>query len=683
MNVTRWILLDRSLVNSFSKTYLIPTLRADNWVHISPSNTMGEPNFPREDVPYLPLVTGLSAWFLYRLAVDRIMKWWSPAFYNKLRGNYEAYLFFLGALLGLLVKPIPLVGCAMAVWKTPPEDDIAGFRRPMTPSQQFCWGARTIIYISELPHYLHIPELALHHLLTLLGMGVIAKFHISRRGIDLAFASLWSEIPPGIRNMLKLTGNLSPAWDWRLTFYGTLFLFFTRAPATIVALAMIPSNGLQAGPALVLAMAQLFHLAYIFRITYIRLKKCGALQIEDSGVFRIQAGDRLNITSTTLLMSLSVVSAQVSLVLLYSWSTSGRGAAGVTELAQLIWSALLARLVGLVGSRLAARLQLFGRSDWTSLLYAQHDLSIAAIVLCLTPTLPSSIERMKVFYCLVLSSSLNKAIQQYADHLAFLQTGPQHTASRMSLNRSIINVGQYVIFVLVLASGYSSIGSVALKSFLVQKVVEAAANSTMTKFNTFMSLALLALLLTAWRIVLTGMSSKIYQFEFFDNQSIDSLTFSDRPVSLLYYWVKFLLQDTSIVGGLYVVFSRAMDFLCTLDWDTARISGAPKLRTIGLLLVSGWTVYIVYLVSTGETPEEHNRNFTAAQILAREPPFCSLLLSCNFWAALSLAAIVPTVAAHVWGPKLQVVDQQETFKHGKPAEKVPEVRSPVASKVES
>ncbi|POS76594.1 hypothetical protein DHEL01_v205018 [Diaporthe helianthi] len=628
---------------------------------------MGEPDFPREDVPYLPLVTGLAAWFLYRLAVDRIMKWWSPTFYNKLRGNYESYLFFLGALLGLLVKPIPLIGCAMAVWKTPPEDDIAGFRRPMSPSQQFCWGARTVIYISELPHYLHIPELALHHLLTLLGMGMVAKFHISRRGLDLSFASLWSEIPPGIRNILKWTGHLSPTWDWRLTFYGTLFLFVTRAPTTVAALAMIPANGLSAGPALALAMAYLFHLAYIFRITYIRLKKCGVLQVEKSGVFFIQVGDHLKITSTTLLTGLSFVSTQVSLALLYSWTTAGNQSAGATELVQLMWNSLFAGIVGLVGSRLlAARLQPIGRSDWTSLLYAHYDLSLAVTVILLTPTLPSSIDRMNVLYCMTLSSSLNKAIQQYSCHLARLQTGSADTASPMSLNRSIINVGQYVIFVLVLASGYSSVESAALKSLLVQKVVEAATNSAMTKFNTLMSLAALAALMTSWRVGLSGVASKMDQFEPFDNQSIGSLTLSHEPTRLLYYWAKFLLKDMSVVGGMYMVFSEAMEFLCTFDWGTARIPGAPRPRTTGLLITSGWTAYIAYLVCTGETPEEHNRNYTAAQILAREPPFSSLLLSWNFWAAFSLAAILSTAIAHMWGPQLRVVDKKDTFERGEP-----------------
>ena len=63
---------------------------------------MGELGFPREDVPFLPLLAGLAAWSLYRLAVDQIVKWWSPDFYHKLRGNYEKYLFFFGMLLGLV-----------------------------------------------------------------------------------------------------------------------------------------------------------------------------------------------------------------------------------------------------------------------------------------------------------------------------------------------------------------------------------------------------------------------------------------------------------------------------------------------------------------------------------------------------------------------------------------------------
>lgn len=317
---------------------------------------MGELDFSREDVPFLPFLAGLAAWSLYRLAVDRIVRWWSPGFYNRLRSNYEKYLFFSGMLLGLIVKPIPLIGCALAVWKTPAEDDIAGFRRPMNPSQQFCWGSRTVIYISELPHYLHVPEMVLHHLFTLLGMSMVAKFNISRRGIDLSLAALWSEIVYSFRNVLKWTGHLDtrPDLDWGLTFYGTLFLFVTRVPTTIAALAMIPANGLQAGPALVIAMACVFHLVYIIRITYIRLKKSGVLQVEESGVFRVQVGDRLNINSTTLLTGLAFMSTQVSFVLLYSWTNTGLQPIRTPELINLMWNSVLAGLVGQIGSRLIA-----------------------------------------------------------------------------------------------------------------------------------------------------------------------------------------------------------------------------------------------------------------------------------------------------------------------------------------
>lgn len=626
---------------------------------------MGELDFPREDVPFLPLLAGLAAWSLYRIAVDRMVRWWSPGFYHKLRGNYEKYLFFFGMLLGLIVKPIPLIGCGLAVWKTPPEDDIAGFRRPMNPSQQFCWGSRTVIYISELPHYLHVPEMVLHHLLTLLGMSMVAKFHISRRGLDLSLAALWSEIVYSLRNVLKWTGHLDtrPNLDWRLTFYGTLFLFLTRAPTTIAGLAMIPANGLQAGPALVIAMAYSFHLAYILRITYIRLKKSGVLQVEESGVFRVQVGDRLTMTSTTLLTGLAFMSTQVSLILLYASRNTGPQPIGMPELIKLMWTSLLAGLVGLAGSRLVARLlQGFVRWDWTSLLYSRCDLAIAGSVLYLSPDFDGSIDKKNLLLCMVLSSSLTKAIYQYASHLACLQTNPegstqQLSSSRRSLNCSIINICQYFLFVLLFATGRSTMAGAALKTFLVQMVVEAAANSTMTKTTTGITLASLATLMTVWRYSLIEISDPAYRVELYDNQTTDSILFSNESSSLP-YWVKFFLQDTFIVGGLYVLFSTTMDYLCNLPWNSRpRIPGLPRLRTIGLLTVSAWIGYIVYLVSTGQTPEIHNKNFTAAEIVAREPPVCSLVLSLHFWAALSVSATVSTAIAHMWLPK--VVGREE------------------------
>ncbi|KKY33023.1 hypothetical protein UCDDA912_g06993 [Diaporthe ampelina] len=529
----------------------------------------------------------------------------------------------------------------------------------MNPSQQFCWGSRTVIYISELPHYLHVPEMVLHHLLTLLGMSVVAKFNISRRGLDLSLAALWSEIVYSLRNILKWTGHLDtrPNLDWRLTFYGTLFLFVTRAPTTIMALAMIPANGLQAGPALVIACAYGFHLVYIIRITYIRLKKSGVLQVEDSGVFRVRAGDRLSITSTTLLTGMAFMSTQISLLLLYSWTNTGLEPVGTPELINLTWSSLVAGIIGLAGSRLIAGfLQVFFQWHWISLLCMQLDLAITASVLCLSPSVESSMKRRNLLFCFLLSSSLIKAISQYASHLSCIQSKPQGSSrqlssSRRTLNCSIINLGQYFFFVLLFATGHSSLARAALNSSLVQLVVEAAANSTMTKATTCFSLGSVAALMSVWRSSLIEISNPVYRFELYDNQTINSLLFSRGPSSLP-HWAKFLLQDTFIVGVLYVLFSTTMDYLCNLSWKIPKMPGFLRLRTIGLVTVSAWIGYIVYLVSTGQTPEIHNKNFTATEILAREPPMCSLLLSWNFWAALSASAIVPTAIAHLWQQKV-------------------------------
>ncbi|KAL1873562.1 hypothetical protein Daus18300_003928 [Diaporthe australafricana] len=619
---------------------------------------MADINTPREDVPYLPLLAGLAAWPLYRLAVDRIVRWWSPDFHNELRNNYEKkYLFFFGMLLGLMVKPIPLVGCGLAVWRTAPGDDISGFRRPMSPEQQFCWGSRTVIYISELPHYIHVPEMLLHHLLTVLGMIMIAKFHISRRGFDLSLAALWSEIPCSFRNVLKWTGYLQkhPNMDWRFVVYGTIFLFVTRAPATIMSLAMIPASGLQAGPALVIATAYLFHLVYIIRISFMRLKKTGVLQVEESGVFRVQMGDRFNISSKSLLHGTAFMSTQISIIFLYSLTNTGLQPVTAADLVNLTWNSLFAGVVGLAGSRLiAAILQVFVQRDCAALLHWECDHAIAASVLLLSPKIESSINKPTLLFCLIASSTLTSAISQYATHMASLQTKPpvspeQRARSRASLHCSIINLCQYLIFVSAIATGYSSVAGAAFKTFVLQLVVEASYGSTMAKTSTTISLGAVSALLASrvfnWNVT----ASPAYHFDLNDNQTVESPSFG-KGQSQLPHWLKFILQDTVVIGGLFMLLSTTTSYLCKSPRDKSRISGLPKARTLGLLVVAGWVSFIVYLVSNGETPEIRNKNSTAAEILAREPPFCSLLLSWHFWAAITASAIIPTAFAQLLCP---------------------------------
>lgn len=42
---------------------------------------------------------------------------------------------------------------------TPAADNIAGIHPPMNTYQEYCWNSRIVVYVSELPHYMRVPEL--------------------------------------------------------------------------------------------------------------------------------------------------------------------------------------------------------------------------------------------------------------------------------------------------------------------------------------------------------------------------------------------------------------------------------------------------------------------------------------------------------------------------------------------
>lgn len=626
----------------------------------------------REDVPFLPLMIGLSAWPLCRIAAERFVRWYSPDFYKHLRTDYEKkYLFFFGVLIGLLAKAPSLVACGLAVWNTAPEDDIAGFRRPMNPSQQFCWGSRTVIYIMELPHYLHLPEMISHHFLSLLAMAVIARYRAPRRGFDLSLAALCSETTNNLRSLLKQTqySKKHPNLDWNLQFFGTISMYLTRVPAIIMALAMIPGSGIQAGPAGVTFMSYLFYLGYVHRLTYQRLRYSDILQIEDSGVFRVRIGDHLNITATSLLTGLAVLSTQVSVITLYALAKTQPTPATTAELINLIWNSLFAVFLGLTWSRLVApSLQRIFQWRNVSSVYLQSGLVFATVFLCLSPTIDATVNKETLVACLLLSSSLTKAVAQYASHLACIDNETQATAKqdnaevvlarpeksmppRASRLCSGLNLFQYFAFVLAVVTGYSSPSNAAFRSILVQFVVRAAVNSTFKNSgNSIFTLVTLAMLKTLWSLGVVAASPAMH-LDLTGNYTMDDAISSSQPFVTLgwQYALKFALQDLLTLGSLYLLVSGA-----TILLSTPAISSKlalPRLRTLAILSMIAWCGFFLYTALFGEYPETYNKGLSAAEIVARQPPICSLLLSWQFWVVTVAAASVPTAAAHLWLPK--------------------------------
>ncbi|KUI70161.1 hypothetical protein VM1G_05745 [Cytospora mali] len=627
----------------------------------------------RDDVPFLPLLLGLAAWPICRIFADRFVRWYNPEFYKHLRSDYEKrYLFFLGVLLGLVAKLPSLIGCGLAVWKTAPEDDIAGFRKPMNPYQQFCWGSRAVIYISELPHYLHLPEMVLHHFLALSPMAVIARYYGPRRGYDLALAALCAEPINNLRALLKQThySRNHPDLDWRLQFYGTIVLFITRVPTAIMSIAMIPANGLHGVPAHIALVPYIFNLVYVHRITYKRLRNTDILQVDDSGVFRVRIGNHFNITSTSLLTGVAILSTQMSVIALYTWIKTEPIPATTSELISLSCNSLFAVAIGLAGSRIVASpLQRIFQWQRVSSVYLQSGLVFAIIFLCTSPTIDTTIDKEALVACLLLSSSLTKAISQYASHLACIESGSQVTAkqddkgadqtelnkvvpSQASLYCSVINLFQYLVLGLAVVTGYFSPSEAALKTVLVQFVIRATVDSTLKNSGKRLTtLTSLAILNTLWRIGGVATAS-VHHLDPNGNSTIIRNAFLTTPPFMPPDWrvvVKFAVKDMFMLGGLYGLVSATTSWFSAARYPLP--APLPKLRTVTLVSLAVWFCYIGYAAWKQELPEVTNKGFTAAEIVARQPPICSLLLTWQFWVSITTSVSMSTMAAHLWLPK--------------------------------
>jgi hypothetical protein len=114
--------------------------------------------------------------------------------------------------------------------------------------------------------------------------------------------------------------------------------------------------------------------------------------------------------------------------------------------------------------------------------------------------------------------------------------------------------------------------------------------------------------------------------------------------------LKLALKDLLMLQGFYLLVSATTRYFsaarCSFRFPT------PRLMTGALASLAAWLGYIGYLAWQGvENPVITNSEFTAAQIVARQPPICSLLLSWQFWVSTSASVSIPTAAAHLWLPK--------------------------------
>lgn len=255
-------------------------------------------------------------WYLVRLAIGLAR----PAWCESLNHNATKRAFVIGSVIGLAFKFLTIPACIAAAYMTPAEDDLAGIHPTMNVYQQVCWGSRGAVNVMELMYFIHIPELTLHHMLILVGMYAIGKFHAPHRGFDMALAALISEIPTYIFLIGKDLGIMErhPRWNRALHVAAAVTGFGFRAPATILAICMIPGTGLRGGPAVLALVGFLYYLAYVLNITWRRLKRVSVWCVLGDGDFHLQLTDRIIVSSPSVYTGLWASGSQVLIIFLAS-----------------------------------------------------------------------------------------------------------------------------------------------------------------------------------------------------------------------------------------------------------------------------------------------------------------------------------------------------------------------------
>lgn len=496
-------------------------------------------------------------------------------------------------------------------------------------------------------------------------MGVVATWRAPHRGLDLALAALWAEIPNSLRSVLRKSHYLDnhPRLDWHLACWTNMLGFFTRAPAILLAMAMIPQSGLQGGPAFIAGSAYFFYLVYIFNLTYRRLKSADILQVEDSGVFRLRFSDLFNINSTSLTTGLGVLAIQVSTLAIYPWAKEDASHTQASELINITWNLVMAVVMAIAGSQLLVpHLQQVLHWPRLSSVYLQAGTIIAVAVLLFTPTLQRSVDRPTLVGCVILCSSLSKAASQLTSHLVSVEQGLDNRASIIS---GICNLAQFGAAVVSVLLG-KPVLDIALMTVLLQLLIwlavdSRASESTKPKLRStagLLTLAILAALKAMWPLRISAMATlplfgidtnETMEATSKDLLSITELRFNNAQSTVCVAAKEFL--GLSIIYAFFYILTgyalckRLTPSPCGIK-DTKRRVDCTA-RTIAPVCLGIWACCIAYSVSQGEIPENHNRYREPHQILAAEPPFCTLVLSWHFWASISASVVVSIAAAHI------------------------------------
>ncbi|KAK3939091.1 hypothetical protein QBC46DRAFT_231010, partial [Diplogelasinospora grovesii] len=309
------------------------------------------------DVPFLPLFAALASWSFLKIVFEFIVRRVNPAFYEDLKTDIrQKYEVYFGTWLGMVFKTIALTSCTAALFTTPAETDIYRLARPLSTAEQWCWGCRAVIYIQEMPHYAAIPELMIHHLMSVVAVVLLLGFKLPRRQIYLIWAGLHSELINNARRLLKMHQLLTPRIKWWIHLAMGIAILLFRVSGCFLAIIWALQGGLSGLAIVVNGGCLAIYLAYMIKLTLWEFGRTSLFTLDRTSTegVKLVIADTWKVSLCSIFLGIGLVCLQVATLLIYH---AHRGeASSESDLQSIAFAMWLAVVAGLVFPHIYARL---------------------------------------------------------------------------------------------------------------------------------------------------------------------------------------------------------------------------------------------------------------------------------------------------------------------------------------
>ncbi|KAK0708178.1 hypothetical protein B0H67DRAFT_496946, partial [Lasiosphaeris hirsuta] len=363
------------------------------------------------DVPFGPFLAGLAAWALLRLILEGLVHYLNPEFFEDLKLDIrKRYDLYFGVWLGTLFKIVSLLSCSAAVLTTPAETDIAGLVRPLKTAEQWCWGCRAVIFVQEMPHIQSIPELLVHHMLSIASMLGILAWRLPRRQMYLMWASLLSEFVTNARMLLRMHGRMGPAVAKWFSLIMAVMIVGFRMTGVVVAMLWSFRSGTSGLALFVNVGGMVIYMAYMVKMTFWELERAGMLSFDMVKPAVLVVANRWRVSLFGVMLGAGFLATEASALFVYQASQGGVNSA--VEVHDIVRAFLQVAAAGLFGSYVTApTMRLFVVSGGTEggkypKLCLPGGLLAASTTLLYSPAIAASISRVHFLASVVVSLPL-------------------------------------------------------------------------------------------------------------------------------------------------------------------------------------------------------------------------------------------------------------------------------------